>query len=252
MFELPPPVLSAHGLGHAYRGRVVLQGCDIALYPGECLAIVGPSGSGKSTLLSLLAGRLPLAEGADYRLGGHDLRDPALRRAHLRRLTGYVAQQAATVLDLRLSAAANIVRPLLDLGRRDAKGALAEARCWMERLGLEAERLADPVGQFSGGMQQRVQIAAALVHHPQVLFLDEPTTGLDSVAQSDLVDVLRGLKADAAAAMLFVTHDLAIARLLADRVVVMDRGRIVEEAVFDRLLAAPQSRTGAALVRAMP
>lgn len=101
-------------------------------------------------------------------------------------------------------------------------------------------------------MQQRVQIAAALIHHPQVLFLDEPTTGLDSVAQSDLIDVLRRLKVETEVAMVIVTHDLSMARLLADRVLVMDQGRIVEEAVFDRLLNAPQSPAGAALVRAMP
>lgn len=149
MFELPPAVLSARGLNHSYGSRHVLQDCAVDLYPAECLAIVGPSGSGKSTLLSLLAGRLALPVGATYRLAGHDLQG-LQARAYLRRLSGYVAQDAARMLDLRLSAAANIVRSLFDLGRSDARGVLAEAVDWMERLGLDGARMADPVAQFSG------------------------------------------------------------------------------------------------------
>lgn len=250
MFELPPPVLSVTGLSHRYAGRAVLHDCALSLYPGECLAIVGASGSGKSSLLSLLAGRQAWQEIGHYHLAGRDMRAQAAPR-FVREVSGYVAQQAGQMLNMNLSAAANIVARPLDLGRRDARALLAEALDWLEKLGLDPARLGDRVGGFSGGMQQRVQIAAALIHRPQILFLDEPTTGLDTVAQSGLIDILRGFKQAQATAMLFVTHDLAVARLLADRVLVIEAGRIVEEAVCDCLLAAPQSAAGRALVRAM-
>lgn len=250
MFELQAPILEANNICFQYGTRPVLQKCSLELYPGECLAILGRSGSGKSTLLSLLAGRLPLQQASSYHLDGHDLlSDEKMRR--LRKLTGYVSQHAATMLDLKLSAAANIARQLFDLGIREAKPALEDCRRWLNRLAMDERHLTQPVEQFSGGMQQRVQIAAALIHRPKVLFLDEPTTGLDAVAQSELIDILRGLKRDRATAMLFVTHDLAIAKLIADRVIVMDDGQVVEEAVCDRILTAPQSPAAIDLVRAV-
>lgn len=250
MFELSSPVLEARYIQFQYGENIVLRNCNIELYEGECLAILGPSGSGKSTLLSLLAGRLPLNHAYYYQIAGQDMVAGESAK-DLRHLTGYVSQNPAQTLDMNLSAGANIVRQLFDIGSRDAKLALAHCRHWMRRLGLDDSRLLEPVGQFSGGMQQRVQIAAALVHRPQVLFLDEPTTGLDTVSQSQLIDILRGLKHDRSTAMLFVTHDLSIARLIADRIIVMDKGEIVEEAVCDRLLTDPQSSAATELVRAM-
>lgn len=250
MFELPPPVIDLQGLSFSHGSVPILHDCALQLYPAECLAIVGASGSGKSTLLSVLAGRLPLPVAARYHLAGVDMRGDGTPR-HWRRDTGYVGQNAAAMLDLNLSAAGNIARRLLDLGAREAHGVLAQTRDWLQRLGLDPQRLKDPVGQFSGGMQQRVQIAAALMHCPKILFLDEPTTGLDTVAQAELIDILRCLKCEQDTAMIFVTHDLAVARLIADRVLVMDRGRIVEEAVCDRLLCAPSSPAATEIVRAM-
>lgn len=250
MFELPPPVIDLQGLSFGHGAVPVLHDCALQLYPAECLAIVGASGSGKSTLLSVLAGRSPLPMVAHYHLAGRDMRADAARE-HWRRETGYVGQNAAQMLDLNLSAAGNIARRLLDLGSREAQGVLAQCRDWLHRLGLDPQRLKDPVGQFSGGMQQRVQIAAALVHGPKILFLDEPTTGLDTVSQAGLIDILRQLKRTQDTAMIFVTHDLAVARLIADRVLVMDRGRIVEEALCDRLLCAPSSPAATEIVRAM-
>lgn len=250
MFELQAPLLEAHSISFQYGNQSVLQDCSLELYAGECLAILGRSGSGKSTLLSLLAGRIPLNHASRYHLDGLDVlsADGALM---LRQLTGYVSQNASTMLDIRLSAAANIARKLFDLGSRDAGRALADCRLWLSRLDMDERHLIQPVCQFSGGMQQRVQIAAALIHRPKVLFLDEPSTGLDTVSKSELIDILRGLKRDRSTAMIFVTHDLAIAKLIADRIIVMDQGKIVEEAVCDRLLTAPQSSAAVDLVRAM-
>ena len=166
-------------------------------------------------------------------------------------LCGYVAQDASTTLNLRQSAATNIVRRLFDLGDNRAVDALKQAQKWGQRLGLCPERLHEPVKNFSGGMRQRVQIAAAMIHQPSILFLDEPTAGLDSVAQADFLDVLSNLRNQTQTAMVFVTHDLRLARLIADRAIVMDQGRIVSESIMDRLLTEPEHLIAQALVKAM-
>ncbi|AKJ36842.1 MULTISPECIES: ATP-binding cassette domain-containing protein [Gammaproteobacteria] len=253
MFELPPPVLELRDACLNLGNRRVLKHCDLCLYPGEVLAIVGPSGAGKSSLLNVLSGRQAPSTCALFQLQGQDVRASEhhtvlqLRR----RATGYVAQDAHQALDLHLSAAANIARRLFDLGLNHAGDALTQARSWIERLGLAPGRAHEPVIQFSGGMRQRIQIAAAMVHGPSVLFLDEPTSGLDSVAQAALIDILMQLKHERATSMLFVTHDLRLARLIADRALVMDQGRIVSEAVIDRLLTEPDHPTAQALVKAV-
>lgn len=100
-------------------------------------------------------------------------------------------------------------------------------------------------------MRQRVQIAAAMIHQPSILFLDEPTAGLDSVAQADFLDVLSNLRNQTQTAMVFVTHDLRLARLIADRAIVMDQGRIVSESIMDRLLTEPEHLIAQTLVKAM-
>lgn len=253
MFELPPPVLELRDVWLKLDGRPVLAHCDLCLYPGEVLAIVGPSGAGKSSLLNVLSGRQAPSACSFFALQGQAVQtgDSHAILQLRRRTTGYVAQDARQTLDMGLSAAANIVRRLFDLGLNHAGDALAQARDWMLRLGLEPERLHDPVTRFSGGMRQRIQIAAAMVHGPQILFLDEPTSGLDSVAQATFIDVLLQLKNDSTASMVFVTHDLRLAGLIADRVLVMDQGQIVSEAVTDRLLTEPQHPTAQALVKAM-
>lgn len=253
MFDLPAPVLAVCQADLRLGDRTVLSDCSVTLYPAEVLAIVGPSGAGKSSLLNVLAGRQPATQCSEFRLDGQDLRQSTDHRIGQlrRRLTGYVAQDARATLDLSQSAATNIVRRLLDLGRNHAQDALSQALAWGQRLGLPIERLHEPVSTFSGGMQQRVQIAAAMVHAPAILFLDEPTAGLDSVAQAELLDVLTGLITRTDTAMVFVTHDLRLARLIADRALVMDQGRIVSEAIMDRLLTEPDHAIAEALVKAM-
>lgn len=253
MFELPPPVLEIAGASFRAGGRMVLEDCDLQLYPSEVLAIAGCSGSGKTSLLNILAGRAEPASGTAFRLKGQDLLagdDSAVARLR-RAATGYVTQDAAETLDLTLSASANIARRLFDLGLNHAADALHRAQDLAQRLGLPVGRLSEPVQNFSGGMRQRVQIAAAMVHDPEILFLDEPTSGLDSIAQALFLDTLMRVRQEGGTAMILVTHDLRIARLIANRVLVMDAGRIVAEAVTDRLLTEPAHPVSEALVGAM-
>ena len=253
MFSLPDPVLTAQAISLEIAGHRILSDCHLKLYPSEVLALVGPSGAGKSSLLNILAGRQLSNNCQALSLLGQDLLRTSLYQTNLlrRRACGYVAQDASTTLNLRQSAATNIVRRLFDLGDNRAVDALKQAQKWGQRLGLCPERLHEPVKNFSGGMRQRVQIAAAMIHQPSILFLDEPTAGLDSVAQADFLDVLSNLRNQTQTAMVFVTHDLRLARLIADRAIVMDQGRIVSESIVDRLLTEPEHLIAQALVKAM-
>ena len=237
MFSLPDPVLTAQAISLEIAGHRILSDCHLKLYPSEVLALVGPSGAGKSSLLNILAGRQLSNNCQALSLLGQDLLRTSLYQTNLlrRRACGYVAQDASTTLNLRQSAATNIVRRLFDLGDNRAVDALKQAQKWGQRLGLCPERLHEPVKNFSGGMRQRVQIAAAMIHQPSILFLD----------------VLSNLRNQTQTAMVFVTHDLRLARLIADRAIVMDQGRIVSESIMDRLLTEPEHLIAQALVKAM-
>lgn len=253
MLELPHPVLEIAKANFCAGGRKILADCDLQLFPSEVLAIAGRSGSGKTSLLNILAGREKPTSCAAFHLKGQDLlaqNGPAMVRLR-RKATGHVTQDAGETLDLNLSAGANIARRLFDLGLSHAGNALQQARDHAGQLGLPLDRLAEPVRNFSGGMRQRVQIAAAVVHGPDILFLDEPTSGLDSIAQAQFLEALQKICKEDGMAMILITHDLRMARLIADRVLVMSAGRIVAEAVTDRLLTEPDHPVAKALVRAI-
>ncbi|HEX7892330.1 MAG TPA: phosphonate C-P lyase system protein PhnK [Ramlibacter sp.] len=225
------------------------RGVSFDLHQGEVLAVVGESGSGKSTLLRLLAGRLACDEGSV----GYDVRDAGegagltdlrtLSEARLRWLArtdwGFVEQQAREGLRMNVSAGGNIGERLMALGARHYGRLRGEALHWMERVELDAARVDDLPGTYSGGMQQRLQIARNLVTKPRLVFMDEPTTGLDVSVQARLLDLLRELVSDLGLAAVVVTHDLAVARLLAHRMVVMKDGQVVEQGLTDRVLDDP-------------
>ena len=248
-------LLSVQGASKAYvqggRTRWACRDVSFDLYPGEVLAVVGESGSGKTTLLKLLSARLACDEGAvRYNLrqegaaqaGLVDL--AALSQARLRWLSrtdwGYVEQHARDGLRMNVSGGANIGERMMALGSRHYGRLRSQALDWMRRVELDGARIDDLPGTYSGGMQQRLQVARNLVTHPRLVFMDEPTTGLDVSVQAKLLDLLRELVDGLRLAAVVVTHDLAVARLLAHRLLVMKDGQVVEQGLTDRLLDDPQ------------
>jgi putative phosphonate transport system ATP-binding protein len=240
------PLLSASDVSKAYGSRVGCAEVSFDLYEGEILAIVGESGSGKTTLLNLLSGRARPDSGHvrfNTRIEGVvDVwaLSEAARRMLARTDWGYVHQNARDGLRSGVSAGANIGERLMSLGARNYGRIRSEAALWMRKVELEADRIDELPSTFSGGMQQRLQIARNLVTRPRLVFMDEPTAGLDVSVQARLLDLLRGLANALGLAAIIVTHDLAVARLLAHRMIVMKRGVVVESGLTDQVLDDPQ------------
>jgi putative phosphonate transport system ATP-binding protein len=244
------PLLVARHLGKRYGTRWACADVGFELYPGEVLAVVGESGSGKSTLLRLLSARLPCDTGTvQYALrdeqGEERLTDlatlsEARRRWLARTEWGYVEQNARDGLRMNVSGGANVGERLMAQGTRHYGRLRGAAVQWMRRVELDTTRIDDLPGSYSGGMQQRLQIARNLVTQPRLVFMDEPTSGLDVSVQARLLDLLRELTDELDLAAVIVTHDLAVARLLAHRMLVMKDGRIVEQGLTDRVLDDPQ------------
>jgi putative phosphonate transport system ATP-binding protein len=219
---------------------------SIDLWPGEVLAIVGESGSGKTTLLNVLSGRVAPDAGTvlytDPEGKQHDVHTmpaPALRTLH-RSDWGFVHQDPKQNLRMNVSAGGNVGERLMARGARHYGNIRAEAIDWLTQVEIDADRVDDLPRTFSGGMLQRLQIARTLVTHPRLVFMDEPTGGLDVSVQARLLDLIRTLVARLGIAAVLVTHDIAVARLLAHRIAVMQRGRVVETGLTDQVLDDPQ------------
>jgi putative phosphonate transport system ATP-binding protein len=240
------PLLRAVGLTKFYGRRAGCIDVSFDLFEGEVLAVVGESGSGKSTLLSMLGGRMtPSGGGLLYRLRSGEVRDVfALgepeRRLLMRTDWGFVHQDPAEGLRMSVSAGANVGERLMAVGHRHYGQIRSTALDWLTRVEIDAGRIDDEPKSFSGGMRQRLQIARNLVTGPRIVFMDEPTGGLDVSVQARLLDLLRGLVADLGLAVVIVTHDLAVARLLSHRMIVMRQGRVVETGLTDQLLDDPR------------
>jgi putative phosphonate transport system ATP-binding protein len=240
-------LLKAERLTKRYGARIGCADVSFELSAGEVLAIVGESGSGKTTLLNLLSGRLAADEGSvSYRMRDGGLRDleamsEAERRLLARTDWGFVHQDAREALRMSVSAGGNIGERLMAVGNRHYGSIRQVALDWLVRVEIDPARIDDRPTQFSGGMRQRLQIARNLVTHPRLVFMDEPTGGLDVSVQARLLDLIRSLVADLGLAVILVTHDLAVARLLSHRVLVMKDGRVVETGLTDRVLDDPQA-----------
>ena len=252
------PLLSVRDLGRRYGARVGCTGVSFDLWPGEVLAVVGESGSGKTTLLECVAGRLaPSAGSVSYRMRDGVLRDLATlgeaeRRLLMRTDWGFVHQDPTAGLRMRVSAGANVGERLMAVGERHYGRIRASATDWLGRVEIPAERIDDAPLVFSGGMRQRLQIARNLVTHPRLVLMDEPTGGLDVSVQARVLDLLRRLVADLNLAAVIVTHDLAVARLLSQRMIVMQGGRVIEEGLTDRVLDDPRHAYTQLLVASIP
>ena len=241
------PLLIADNLAKFYGSRTGCRDVSFTLDAGEVLAIVGESGSGKTTLLNLLSGRLAADTGTtSYRMRDGETRDLAdLSEAERRYLArtdwGFVHQDAAQGLRMNVSAGGNIGERLMGIGDRHYGNIRAVAADWLERVEIDPTRIDDRPTAYSGGMRQRLQIARNLVTAPRLVFMDEPTGGLDVSVQARLLDLIRGLVADLGLAVVLVTHDLAVARLLSHRVLVMKNGEVIESGLTDRVLDDPQA-----------
>ena len=240
------PLLSVQDLGKDYGAHVGCTDVSFDLWPGEVLGIVGESGSGKTTLLNCLSTQLEPTRGKviyDTRIDGpRDLYQmtESERRLLMRTDWGLVRQNPRDGLRLGVSAGANVGERLMAVGARHYGDIRAEALNWLEKVEIDAGRIDHLPTTFSGGMQQRLQIARNLVTEPRLVFMDEPTGGLDVSVQARLLDLLRGLVTRLGLSVIIVTHDLAVARLLAHRLMVMKNGRVVEQGLTDQVLDDPQ------------
>lgn len=250
------PLLRARGVGKRYGRVVAVDDVDLVVYRGEVLGVVGESGSGKSTLLRLLN----LEESPDagsYSLDIPDLAGVDLfgldrwgrREARINHI-GIVYQHPHQGLRMRNTSSGNVAERLIMAGersygtlRRAARNALAESE-------FPPDRIDDLPALLSGGMQQRVQLAKAIALEPAVLLLDEPTTGLDVSIQALVLDTLKRLQRELRLGMVVVSHDLGVIRTLADRVMVMREGRVVEQGLADQVLEDPQQPYTQQLVHA--
>jgi len=240
------PLISAAGLTKFYGVRVGCLDVDLEAYAGEVLAVVGESGSGKSTLLSLLSTQLrPTRGSVHFRMRDALVRDlfqleEAQRRLLSRTDWGFVHQDARLGLRMNVSAGGNVGERLMAVGWRNYASIRREAGLWLARVEIDGDRIDDLPTTFSGGMRQRLQIAKNMVSAPRLIFMDEPTGGLDVSVQARLIDLMRGLVADHGLAVIIVTHDLAVARLLSHRIIVMRYGRVIETGLTDQVLDDPR------------
>ena len=234
------PLLKVGGLTERYGARIGCADVSFDLFPGEVLGIVDESGSGKSTLLSCLAGQ----QRPDLGRVAYDGRDVlAMGETERRRLSrtdwAYVHRNPRDGLRMGVSAGGNVGERLMAIGAHygQIRGKAAD---WLGRVEIALDRIDDRPSAFSGGMQQRLQIARNPVTSPRLVFMDEPTGGLDVSVQARLLDLLRGLVRQMGLSAIIVTHDLAVVRLLADRLMVMKSGYVVEQGLTDQVLDDPQ------------
>ncbi|MFE1551064.1 ABC transporter ATP-binding protein [Streptomyces sp. NPDC058718] len=219
------PIISTAGLARTFPGKngpvEAVRGIDLTVHPGEILGLLGPNGAGKTTTLRMLTTLLPPTAGAAT-IAGHDLlKDPAA----VRRRIGYVAQSGG--LDPQETVRSELVLQGRLYGL-DRTRATARAEELAAELHL-TELLDRPTPALSGGQRRRLDLAMGLTHRPEILFLDEPTTGLDPGSRADLWALVRRLRDEHGTTVVLTTHYLDEADALADRLVIVDKGTVVAE-----------------------
>ncbi|MFD8950209.1 amino acid ABC transporter ATP-binding protein [Streptomyces xanthophaeus] len=229
------PEIEIRGLHKSFGDNHVLRGIDLEIARGEVVCVIGPSGSGKSTLLRCVNLLEEPDEGRVF-VGGTEVTDLDVDIDAVRRRIGMVFQQFN--LFPHVDVTGNLVLPQRRVLGRDKARSAAVARENLERVGLADKAGAFPA-QLSGGQQQRVAIARALSMGPEVMLFDEPTSALDPELVGEVLSVMRVLAAEGMT-MMVVTHEMSFAREVADRVVFMDGGVIVEQGPAAQVVGAPQ------------
>lgn len=230
---------------------------NLEVYTGEILGIVGESGSGKSTLMKCLYFDQEVTSGSahigEYENGETNIFDVnSQQRRNIRNYKmGMVYQNPLLGLRMNYSAVGNIAEKLLAAGCRNVDKMTARAKELLEHVEINTERMIEPPKNFSGGMQQRVQISKALANNPPILLLDEVTTGLDLSVQARVLDLIKSLQHELQIAMLVVSHDLGVVNMLSDRTMVMYQGRVIESGLTDQILEDPQDKYTQLLVSSM-
>ncbi len=244
MFQLHRPEFETNICPHC-GSIVALHDLNFDLYKGEILGIMGESGSGKSTAVKCLYfDQMPCSGSAiffDESEQQHLFKlNPAQRRSLRNRRFGMVYQNPNLGLNFDISAGGNIAERLLMSQVMNYSEIRSRAQTLLARTEVLTERMDEQPKNFSGGMQQRVQIAKALATRPPLLFLDEVTTGLDLSVQAKILDLILEIQSELNTAMIVVTHDLGVIRLLAGRTLVMKYGRVIESGLTDQILEDPQ------------
>jgi peptide/nickel transport system ATP-binding protein len=254
------PVLELKDVAIEYpkQGRVpafrAVEGANLVIYPGQVVGLVGESGSGKTTIGRAAVGLLPVAAGT-MRVVGQDISAAKRngRQLHeMRRHVGMVFQDPSSSLNPRLPIGESIGEPMFLA--KVAKGAELQHRieALLDQVELPRDYRNRYPHELSGGQKQRVGIARALSLKPKLMVADEPTSALDVSVQARVLDLFQNLQKELGFACLFVTHDLAVVDVLADRICVMQRGRIVEQGTRDQILRNPQEPYTQRLLAAVP
>lgn len=230
---------------------------SLEVYQGEVLGIVGESGSGKSTLMQSLYFDRETTHGqaylSQYKDGKTDIWSTSASQQRLIRnnIMGMVYQNPIMGLRMEYSSASNIAEKIIAAGSRNAGQMTERAEELLTAVEILTSRMKEAPKNFSGGMQQRVQISKALANNPSILLLDEVTTGLDLSVQAKVLDLIRKIKAKYGISILLVSHDLAVIRMLADRTIVMLDGKVIESGLTDQILEDPQHAYTQQLVQSL-
>lgn len=224
-----------------------IWGCkdiDFEVYQGEILGVVGESGSGKSTMMKCLYFDQEVDGGVgvidQYRSDNIFLESSQKKRYIRNNLMGMVYQNPILGLRLDYTSIGNVTEKLIASGNRNVGIMTKRAKELLDHVDIPEVRMKDFPKNFSGGMQQRVQISKALANNPPILLLDEVTTGLDLSVQAKVLDLIKMIQRDLGVSMIVVSHDLGVIRMLADRTIVMLQGEVIEQGLTDQILDDPQ------------
>ena len=233
-------MLQVYDLRKCYDKTLALDGVNLNVSQGEILVVMGPSGCGKSTLIRCI-NRLTEPDGGEVFFRDQSVMDMSPQELlKFRRRVGFVFQHFNLIK--RLTVKENVMFGLV-LGGMDSEQAEKRALGALGKVGLENSSDSHPE-ELSGGQQQRVGIARALALNPEIMLLDEPTASLDPILVGEVLDVMEDLARNAQATMIIVTHEVSFAMKVADRIILMDHGKIVEEGIPKEIFREPQSEIG--------